>query len=204
MIYILHMTVGQTKIESVSLCLPFMFVCLFIHFYPLLTDCPRWSSMCRTMTSPCYDLRMVICIFVSMFSWYCITRKTGSRCFIKSTALLLESYFPVVIARVASLSLLKLFVYGIFFVAFDCNCASLNHLNTFLHGVQENFFFSLEHLNPLSHEWANARAKKSVSCTAPGITVLPYLSHLKFTVLHSCIVRLSFYDFKLWSILILL
>lgn len=139
-----------------TLCL---FVCLFLHFYRLLSDCPRCSSMYRTMTSPCYDLRMVICIFVSMFSSYFITRKTGSPCFIKSTALLSASYFPVVIAWVASLSLLKLFIYGIFFISFDFNCASLKYLKIFLHGVQENFSFSLEHLNPLSHEWANARAE---------------------------------------------
>lgn len=141
--------------------LPSLYVCLFVclFIFILFSLTAQDDHPCVEL---CYDLRMVICIFVSMFSWYFITRKTGSHCFIKSTALPLESYFPVAIAWVASLSLLQLFVYGIFFIAFDFNCASLKHLNTFLHGVQEHFFFSLEHLNPLSHELANARAKQCV------------------------------------------
>lgn len=155
----LHLSYDKLDKPRLKVCHFAFNLCLFVCFYRLLSDCPRCSSMCRTMNSLCYNLRMAICIFVSMFSSYFINRKTGSPWFIKFTPFLLQSYFLVVIAWVASLSLLMLFIYCIFFISFDFNCASLKHLNTFLHGVLENFSFSLEHLNPLSHEWANAHAK---------------------------------------------
>lgn len=159
---------------AINLCL---FVCSFIFIVFSLTA--QDAHPCVELWLMVLQSRMVICIFVSMFSSYFVTRKTDSPCFPKSTPLLLESYFPVIIAWVASLSLLMLFIYHIFFLSFDSNCASLKHLNTFLHGVLENFSFSLEHLNPLSHEWANAPAKW---CVLHCCTHLPSSGIRSFTL----------------------